>query len=272
MGYVIAMAGKGGTGKTTVASLIVRIIKEKKLGSILAVDADPNNNLCEILGIELKETIGQILDDIALHPERIPAGMTKDRFIEFKVQTAIQEANGFDVLTMGRPEGPGCYCYVNNVLRNVMAKLIKDYDYIIIDNEAGLEHLSRRTTRSADTLIIVSDATPIGLKAACRISNLAKELNIKIKKEFLIINCCDKSRTFGDIQELIKNLNISKVRDKDIEKEKIKDLKFDFLGVVPQDNEIEKISLNGQSLLDLKEDAISLNTLRRLGEKIWLCN
>ena len=131
-----------------------------------------------------------------------------------------------------------------------MGKLIKDYDYVIIDNEAGLEHLSRRTTRSADILIIVSDATPIGLKAAGRISNLAKELNIKIKKEFLIINCCDK----------------------DIEKEKIKDLKLDYLGILPRDIEIEKISLNGQSPLDLKEDAISLGVLRRLGEKIWQRN
>ena len=135
MGYVIALAGKGGTGKTTIAALIVRIIKEKDLGSILAVDADPNSNLCEALGLELKETIGKILDDIAVHPEKVPAGMSKDIFIEYQIQTAITEGNGFDMLTMGRTEGPGCYCYVNNVLRNVMDKLIKDYDYIVIDKD-----------------------------------------------------------------------------------------------------------------------------------------
>ncbi|MCX5703345.1 MAG: AAA family ATPase [Candidatus Omnitrophica bacterium] len=250
MGYVIAMAGKGGTGKTTLAALIVRIIKEKKLGSILAVDADPNNNLSEALGVGLKETIGQILDDIALHPEKVPTGMSKDRFVEYEVQTAIVEGDGFDLLTMGKPEGPGCYCYVNNVLRNVMVKLIKDYAYTVIDNEAGLEHLSRRTTRSADALVIVSDATYPGLKAAGRISDLAKELDIKTKKNLLIINRSEK----------------------DIEKDKIKDLKLDYLGFIPQDNGIEKISLNGGSLMDLIDDAVSLSNLLRFGEKIWQRN
>jgi len=250
MGHVIALAGKGGTGKTTLAALIVRIIREKKLGSVLAVDADPNSNLCEVLGLELKETIGQILDGIAAHPEKIPAGMLKDNFIEYQIQTAIAEGDGFDVLTMGRPEGPGCYCYVNNVLRNIMGKLIRDYDYIVIDNEAGLEHLSRRTTRSADALVVISDATPVGLKAAKRISDLARELKIETKKEFLIVN------RYG----------------KDLEKEKIKGLKLDYLGFVPPDNRIEKISLNGNSLMELKEDALSLNALRRLGDKIWQCN
>jgi CO dehydrogenase maturation factor len=250
MGYVIAMAGKGGTGKTTVAALIVRIIKEEKLGSILAVDADPNSNLSEALGLELKETIGKILDDIAVHPEQIPSGMPKESFIEYQIHMAIAEGEGFDVLTMGKPEGPGCYCYVNNVLRNVMGKFIKDYDYVVIDNEAGLEHLSRRTTRSADALVVVSDATPVGLKAAKRISELAQELDIKTKKELLIINRYDS----------------------DIEREKIKSLKLDYLGFVPHDTQIEKISLNGNSLMELKEDALSLSALRRLGDKIWHCS
>ena len=250
MGYVIAMAGKGGTGKTTVAALIVRIIKEEKLGSILAVDADPNSNLSEALGLELKETIGKILDDIAVHPEQIPSGMPKESFIEYQIHMAIAEGEGFDVLTMGKPEGPGCYCYVNNVLRNVMGKFIKDYDYVVIDNEAGLEHLSRRTTRSADALVVVSDATPVGLKAAKRISELAQELDIKTKKELLIINRYDS----------------------DIEREKIKSLKLDYLGFVPHDTQIEKISLNGNSLMELKEDVLSLSALRRLGDKIWHCS
>ncbi len=247
MGYIIAMAGKGGTGKTTIAALIVRIIREKGLGSILAIDADPNSNLAEALGIESKDTIGRILDDIAAHPEKVPSGMSKDRFIEYQVQSAITEAGGFDLLTMGKPEGPGCYCYVNNVLRNIMGKLIKDYDYIVIDNEAGLEHLSRRTTRAADCLVIISDATVVGIKAAERIKDLADELDIKIKKRALIINRYDR----------------------DIEKERIKSLKSDYAGFIPQDNEIERISLNGNSMLELKEDAISLTALRKIGEKIF---
>ena len=250
MGRVIAMAGKGGTGKTTTAALIVMIIKEQKLGSILAIDADPNNNLAEALGLFAKETIGSILDDITTHPEKVPSGMTKDRFIEYEVQAAIEEGDGFDVLTMGRPEGPGCYCYVNNVLRNVMSNLIKDYDYIVIDNEAGLEHLSRRTTKTADAMVIVSDPSAIGLKAAKRIVGLAKELKIQAKNSFLIIN-----RACADIGN-----------------DKIKDLNIEYLGFIPHDIEIDKISLNGSSLMNLKEGVLSLIHLRKLGEKIWQRN
>lgn len=250
MGYVIAMAGKGGTGKTTLAALIVRIIKEKNLGTILAVDADPNSNLADALGLECKETIGEILDDISSDPQKVPTGMSKDRFIEYQVHTAIAEGHGFDVLTMGRPEGPGCYCYVNNALRNIMEKLIKDYDYIIIDNEAGLEHLSRRTTRSCDCLLVVSDATPVGLRAARRIVDLAKELDIKTKKELLIIN----------------------LYDRDIEQGKIKALNLDFLGFIALDRQIQKISLNGNSLMGLPDDAASLRVLRRIGDRIWQRN
>jgi len=246
MGYIIAVAGKGGTGKTTIASLLVRLIKEKRLGSILAVDADPNSNLAEALGVEVKETIGSILDDISNSFTAIPSGMSKDRFIEYKVQTAISEAEGFDLLTMGRPEGPGCYCYVNNVLRNIMEKLIKDYDYIVIDNEAGLEHLSRRTTRQADILLVISDPTLVGLKSAQRISDLAKELKIKIKNKFLLIN-------FTKIEKLPK----------------IKAMDLEYLGSIPEDKQIRNLSLNGASLWKLNDKAKSLVSLRKLIERIW---
>ena len=246
MGYIIAVSGKGGTGKTTLAALITRVIKEKKLGSILAVDADPNSNLAEILGLQAKETIGGILDEIAAHPDKIPSGMPKDRFIEYRVQTAIQEAEGFDVLTMGRPEGPGCYCYVNNVLRNIVGKLIKDYDYIVIDNEAGLEHLSRRTTRSADALVVISDATKMGLKSAKRINELARELDIKTKKRLLIIN------------QFNKELNTQITKESGL----------DYIGNIPQDKKILDISLNGNSLWELKDDAVSISALRKLQDKL----
>ena len=247
MGYTIAIAGKGGTGKTTLAALIIRIIKEKQLGSILAVDADPNSNLAEALGVEVKETIGSILDEISAQPEKIPSGMPKDRFIEYRLQTGIAEGDGVDLLAMGRPEGAGCYCYVNNILRNIVGKLIKDYDYIIIDNEAGLEHLSRRTTRSADLLLVISDATPVGLRSAKRINELAEELNFKIKKRFLIINRYNDS----------------------IDKKVIQGLGLEYAGNIPVDKNIAKASLNGNSLMELKNNSVSLTALRKIGEKLW---
>jgi CO dehydrogenase maturation factor len=250
MGFVIAVAGKGGTGKTTIAALIVRLLKEKKSGSILAIDADPNSNLAETLGQDVKQSIGSILDNICVHPEQVPAGMSKDRFIEYQVHTAIEEGEGFDILTMGRPEGPGCYCYVNNVLRNIMDGLIKDYDYIVIDNEAGLEHLSRRTTRSADTVVVVSDATVVGLKAAKRIRDLIQDLAIKTRKNLLIINRCNT----------------------DIDKEKLKNLDLNYLCRIPQDAQIEKLSLNGNSLWELNGDAVSISALRKCAQDLWQLN
>ena len=250
MGCVIAMAGKGGTGKTTIAALLVRIIRENKPGSILAVDADPNSNLAEVLGVEAKENIGCIVDEIGAHPEIVPVNMGKDAFIEYRVQTAIVESDGFDILTMGRPEGPGCYCYVNNALRNVMEKLINDYDFVIIDNEAGLEHLSRRTTRRADSLVVISDPSCVGLRAAKRIAELTRELKIKIKNEFIIINRNDEA----------------------LGTDKINGLKLDYLGSLPKDPEIESLSRRGESLMNLGNENITLNALRKLGEKIWLCN
>ena len=247
MGYVIALAGKGGTGKTTIAALIVRTLQEKKLGSVLAVDADPFSNLAQALGCPPAQSIGEILDEISRHPERVPSGMGKDHFIEYQVHAAIQEAEGFDVLTMGRPEGPGCYCYVNNALRNVMQKLIKDYDYIVIDNEAGLEHLSRRTTRVADALVVVSDATVVGLRAARRINELAQELDIKIRKRLLLLN-----RLEGAVDKTI-----------------LQDMGLEHIGAIPMDAQISKASLDGNSLMHVSADTPGLITLQKIGETIW---
>ncbi len=248
MGYTIAVAGKGGTGKTTVAGLLVRLIKEAEAGSILAIDADPNSNLAEVLGVETGETIGAVIDSIAKNPSIVPSGMSKDRFIEYRIQTAIREAGGFDLLTMGRPEGPGCYCYANSVLRGVMDKLIRDYDFVVIDNEAGLEHLSRRTTRSADTMLVISDATVVGLKAARRIAGLINELEINTGRKYLLLNRCD------EVPDNAKEVGLQPC------------------GCVPADPEITAASVKGVSLWDISTDAVSLSILRKLGEKIWQSN
>jgi CO dehydrogenase maturation factor len=246
MGYIIALAGKGGTGKTTIAGLLVRLIVEKKMGPVLAVDADPNSNLAEVLGLKSQHTIGQILDEVAANPDKIPHGMAKDRFIEYQVQTTISEGEGVDLLTMGKPEGPGCYCYVNNVLRGVVERLIKDYKFVIIDNEAGLEHLSRRTTRHADAMLVISEVKPIALRAAKRISELVGELKIKTGKKLLIINS----------------------HNKNMEKEKIKDLNLEYLGFIPEDKEIIELSSKGESLWKLKKDSAAYLALEKLLAKI----
>ena len=247
MSYVIAVSGKGGMGKSTVAALIIRLLKEKKSGSVLAVDADPNSNLADLLGLKAAHTVGGILDDISSHPEKISPGMPKDRFIEFQIQSAIEETEGFDLLTMGRPEGPGCYCYVNNVLRNIMAKLIKDYDYVVIDNEAGLEHLSRRTTRSCDTMLVISDPTPVGLKSAQRIDTLIKELDIKVRNRLLLIN-----RSEADIADAPGSIGA-----------------LEYLGSLPVDEQVFRFSMEARPLLDLESDAKIINALRKLGDRIW---
>jgi CO dehydrogenase maturation factor len=246
MGYTIAIAGKGGIGKSTIASLIIRLIKEKKLGSILGVDADPNSNLGEFLGTKPGRSIGEVLDEISTHKDKIPAGMTKDRYIEYEVQTVIEEGDGVDILSMGRPEGPGCYCYVNNILRSIVGKLIKDYDFVVIDNEAGLEHLSRKTTSSADVLLVVSDASPAGLRAAKRISELTLELKIKTKKRFLLINRCSKK----------------------FDKSKLDGIQLDYLGRIPEDSEIGKLSVKGGPLWELDKDSGAYSALNKLMEKI----
>jgi len=250
MGYVIALAGKGGTGKTTVAALIIRSLKEKKLGSVLAIDADPNSNLAEALGVKPGDNLGAILDKLSVDPDKIPAGMTKERFIQHQVQTAVQEEDGFDLLSMGKPEGPGCYCYLNNVLRGLMAKLINDYDYIIVDNEAGLEHLSRRTMRIADMLIVVSDASSVGLKSAGRIIELVKALKFEVKKSFLLINRFNQ----------------------DIRQDIVKETGLEHLGNLPLEPEIEQLSLLGKSVFDLQPGAQILKKLNSLGGRIWIHN
>lgn len=247
MGYTIAVSGKGGSGKTTIAALIIRLLKEKNAGSILAVDADPNSNLGEVLGIKPQNTIGSILSELSGQKQQNFQGMSKDRFIEYQVQSAIQETENFDILTMGRPEGPGCYCYVNNVLRNIMGKLIGDYKYTVIDNEAGLEHFSRRTTLYADALLVISHDNPVGLKAAKRIQDIIREVGIKIQKSFLIINYSDHK----------------------IKKERLENMDLDYLGDIPHDTQIENLSLNGESLIGLDNDSVSLNALRKIGDKIW---
>ena len=248
MAFIIALAGKGGTGKTTMAALLVRALVERKAGSVLAVDADPNSNLGEVLGVTGEQTIGQVLDEVGANPDKVPGGMTKDRYIEYKVQTSVLEGNGFDVLTMGKPEGPGCYCYVNNVLRNVVDKLINDYTYVVIDNEAGLEHLSRRTTRRADALLVIAHNTPVALRAAQRISALADDLKIKIGQKLLLLNASDS----GIAPELLA------------------DVKLQYAGSIPDDDTVAQLSASGEPVWKLPARAPAYQAVQKFAEEMIL--
>lgn len=247
MGHLVAVAGKGGTGKTTITALLVRILLEDKKGGILAIDADPNSNLGLNLGVKVTSTVSSLLDRISTHPELIPAGMSKDRFMEFELQNAILEADGFDLLTMGTPEGPGCYCYVNNVLRDIMGRLLKDYDFVIVDNEAGLEHFSRRTTRFADTLLVIAEPTQVGLQSARRINELVLELKIPVKNKFLLLNRC------------LHKVDTSSV----------KNIGLECIGTLPYDEKIVTLSEKGDSLFELANDSVVLSFLRKIGDRIW---
>jgi CO dehydrogenase maturation factor len=184
----IAISGKGGTGKSTIAASIIRWLSEQGSLSVLAVDADSNVNLNDLLGVRLKETVGAIREEMKSLVNNLPGGMTKQQFLEYKIQSSLVEASDFDLIAMGRPEGPGCYCYANNLLRDILKTLGENYDFVVIDNEAGMEHLSRRTTQNIDLLLVVSDPSIRGIHTAGQISRLLIELETKVKERYLILN------------------------------------------------------------------------------------
>src|SRR5512138_616664 len=199
MTITIALAGKGGVGKTTVSAMIIKYLAQNQSGSILAIDADPSSNLNMVLGLELEWTVGDIREDMLEQVKSslnnggaamgsLPGGVNKRDYLEYHVRSSLAEGSRFDLIAMGRGEGQGCYCAVNHNLREVIDGLSRHYAYVVIDNEAGMEHLSRRTTRDVQHLLIVSDPTQRGLVAAQRIANMRKELDINIENAFLIIN------------------------------------------------------------------------------------
>ncbi|MEI8176590.1 MAG: AAA family ATPase [Candidatus Omnitrophota bacterium] len=246
MGQVIATAGKGGTGKTTIASLVVDYLVRSKQGSVLALDADPNANLHQALGIELKETVVGILDKTAALAGALPAGMTKDRYIEYEIQNALSEGAGFDLLAMGQPEGPGCYCYANNVLRGVIEKLSRSYDFTVIDNEAGMEHLSRRTARKIDSFIVVSDFSVVGVRSAARIYRLAGEMDLKIGKACLVLNMAAGAPD-GLLSQALAETGL------------------EVGATIPFDSEIERLSIAGEPVTVADVSSAARKALEELG-------
>ena len=252
MAYTIALAGKGGTGKTTIAGLAVRYIIEKRKMPVLAVDADSNNCLNEALGVDVHATIGRLREDslevIRSGAER-PGGMSMEQLFDYQVQQSIIEAKGFDLLVMGRPEGPGCYCAANNIIRKYTDKLSETYPYVVIDNEAGMEHLSRRTTHRVNLLLIVSDPSVKGIHTAKRIHDLVTELKLEIDRSVLLIN-----RISGEEGKELKAL--------------AEELGLVIAGLVPQDEEIFKLDLQGQAVFQLPDTSTAIKAVYNILDSV----
>lgn len=242
MAYVIAFAGKGGTGKTTIAAMTVRYLIEKKKKAVLAVDADSNSCLNEALGVEIHATIGKLREEslaaVRSGGER-PGGMSMEQLFDYQVQQSVIEAKGFDLMVMGRPEGPGCYCAANNIIRKYTDILAEKYPYVVMDNEAGMEHLSRRTTHKVDLLLVISDPTKKGVQTAQRINGLVDELNLEVDKRNLIIN-----RVSDENFEKIKNSGV--------------DLPFTDIFNIPEDENIFHLDLEGRPVFDLPSGSASI--------------
>jgi CO dehydrogenase maturation factor len=245
----IAVAGKGGTGKTTISALIIRILIESKKGAVLALDADPNSNLNELLGVKITSTVGALVENFKKDGAALPKGMYKDQMVEMNLHQSVIEGNGFDLLVMGRGEGPGCYCAANNLFKKYIDMLQKHYSYVVMDNEAGMEHISRKTTHDVKFLLIISDPSIRGILTASRLRDLAKELKINAENIFLIVN-----RSNGSLDTRLK--------------EYISEQKFDLLGIVNTDANINDIELSGKNIFDLPEDSISLNQVRDIIKKL----
>ena len=249
MSKKIAIAGKGGVGKTTTSGLIIRNLIDKNKGTVLALDADPNSNLNEVLGVEVSSTIGMIREDFKKNAPRMTGGIFKDQMVEMNVHQALVESTSFDLLVMGRGEGPGCYCAANNLFKTYIDTLQDNYDWVVMDNEAGMEHLSRRTTSDVDWLLIVSDPSPRGILTAARIKDLAGEVNVSAGEIHLIV---------GRVDEKL---------DSRLEKS-IDEKGLSLLGTINIDDSIYEMDLEGGSVFDLPEDSKALLQVRDLLEKI----
>ena len=234
MSFNIAVAGKGGTGKTSVASLIIRYLEKNGKRPILAVDADPDANLGESLGLEVKQTVGLMLDDFQKDKISIPPGMNKEVYLEYKLNAVMVESQGVDLVTMGRGEGPECYCYPNLILRKFIDSLAESYPYMVMDNEAGMEHLSRRTTQNIDELLIISDHSVKGVRTVARIKELVSQLKLMVKKQLVIINFAP-----AELDPLVTK--------------ELSRLGIDSVITIPLDEEVYEYDLRQKPLLDLPD-------------------
>ncbi|MCF8069260.1 MAG: AAA family ATPase [Desulfobacterales bacterium] len=233
MPYTIALAGKGGTGKTTTAGMLIKYLNLNNKSPILAVDADSNANLNEVLGVEVTQTLGDARED--MKKGKVPNGMTKDVFISMRMEQAIAETPSFDLVVMGQPEGAGCYCAANSLLSGFLQKLTGNYRYLVMDNEAGMEHISRLTTRNLNVLLIVSDTSRRGIQAAIRINKLASTLNIGFGKSCLIINQA-KEQPSDEVLALLESSGL------------------ELAGTIPENEMLYEFDMAGRPTIELPEN------------------
>jgi CO dehydrogenase maturation factor len=254
MAHVIAIAGKGGVGKTTLCGMLVQYLADRKKGPVLAVDADANSNLNEVLGVEVETSLGQIREEMAQAELKgsIPKGMTKADYAEFKFNSALIEDDDFDMLVMGRTQGKGCYCYVNGVLKTQVDKYAKNYKYIVMDNEAGLEHVARGTLPKVDTMLLISDCSRRGIQAVARLAEMVEELELKPGKMGLIVNRAPGGVLNDGVREEIEKHGLT------------------LFGVLPQDEEIYRCDCEGEPSAKLPESNPVKTALRGILQSIGL--
>jgi len=245
MTTTIALAGKGGVGKTTIAGMVIKYLVNNKMTPVLAIDADPSSNLNMVLGLDLDWTVGDIREDLLTQVKQsltaggaamgtLQGGITKREYLDHQIRSTLSEGDQFDLIAMGRSEGPGCYCAVNHNLREVIDAISKNYRYIVIDNEAGMEHLSRRTTRDVQHMLIVSDPTQRGMVAAERIAAMRTELDIRIENAYLVLN-----RLVDGIPHPLQ--------------EKIDQAGIPLLGTIPADADLSELEFSGEPIISLDE-------------------
>jgi CO dehydrogenase maturation factor len=253
----IAVAGKGGTGKTTVASMIVRYLSERRQGTILAIDADPSSNLHTVLGMELDMTIGDIREDMldevqaaSRTASSMPGGMSKQDYLDYQVRMALVESDSVDLLAMGRPEGQGCYCAANHMLRTIMDRIGRGYDYVVMDNEAGMEHISRRTTRDVDHLILVTDPSHRGVTAAKRIAEMVPGLEVNIGNTYLVVNRLPGGEMVPALAAAVEQVGV------------------EVIGTVPNDSVMAEFEFAGRPLVELPADSEVVQAVYRIADQV----
>jgi CO dehydrogenase maturation factor len=257
MTTTIAVAGKGGTGKTTVAGMIVRYLAEQKLGSILAIDADPSSNLNTVLGLELEETIGDIREDMldqvqasATTASAMTGGMGKQDYLDYQIRLAMVEGDRVDLLAMGRPEGQGCYCAANQMIRVVMDRLSTNYDFVVMDNEAGMEHISRRTTRDVDHLLLVTDTSQRALTAAQRILEMIPGIDVNIHNVHLVVNRLIGEQMPPALSAAVDSLGVN------------------VIGTMPNDLVMSEFEFSGRPLIELPADSLVVQAVFEIARKL----